>query len=86
MGLAIGFILGGAVSRVVTSLVQDIVSSVIGLVLGRAGNLSGFYLTLGPAKIMWGNFLSVLIDFLVVAAVVYWLFRVLGVEKLDKKA
>lgn len=44
------------------------------------------HLAVGPVEIMWGNFVAVLIDFLVVAAVVYWLFKGLGLEKLDKKA
>jgi large conductance mechanosensitive channel len=85
IGLAIGFILGGAVSKVVSSLVQDIINPVLGLVLGKIGDLSKAYLEIGAAKIMWGNFVSVLIDFLVVAFVVYFVFKKLGIDKLDKK-
>lgn len=85
IGLAIGFILGGAVSKVVTSLVQDIINPVVGLALGKLGDLSKAYIAIGSAKIMWGNFVSVLIDFTIVAAVVYFIFKSLGVEKLDKK-
>ncbi|MGE5580287.1 MAG: MscL family protein [Bacillota bacterium] len=85
VGLAIGFILGGAVSKVVASLVQDIVNPILGLVMGKVGDLSKAYIEIGTAKIMWGNFASVLIDFLVVAFVVYFVFKKLGIEKLDKK-
>lgn len=85
VGLAIGFILGGAVSKVVGSLVQDIINPVLGLVLGKMGDLSNYSLKIGAAEIMWGNFVSVLIDFLVIAFVVYFVFKRLGIEKLDKK-
>ena len=85
VGLAIGFILGGAVSKVVSSLVQDIINPVLGLALGKIGNLAEAYIEVGAAKIMWGSFISVLIDFLVIAFVVYFIFKKLGFEKLDKK-
>jgi len=38
IGLAVGFILGGAVSKVVTALVEDIINPIIGVALGRAGD------------------------------------------------
>jgi len=85
VGLAVGFILGGAVSKVVASLVSDIINPVLGLILGAAGDLSSLSLSLGSAKIMLGNFLSVLIDFLVIALVVYYGVKGLGLDKLDKK-
>lgn len=85
VGLAIGFILGGAVSKVVASLVQDIINPLLGLVLGKMGDLSKAYLEIGTAKVMWGNFVSVLIDFMVIAFVVYYVFKKLGIDKLDKK-
>ena len=40
MGLAIGFILGGSVSKVVTSLVQDIINPFLGIILGSTEGLS----------------------------------------------
>jgi len=80
VGLAVGFALGGAVSKLVSSLVNDIVNPILGIFLGAAGNLRDYSLTLGPAKILWGDFLATAIDFLVVAFVVYILVRVLKVE------
>lgn len=85
VGLAIGFILGGSVSKVVSALVEDILNPFIGLILGSASDLATAYVALGPIKIMWGHFVSVFVDFVIVAAVVYFLFRKLGLEKLDKK-
>ena len=85
MGLAVGFILGGAVSKVVTSLVNDMVNPIVGVFLGRAGELKKIYLQMGPAKLMWGNFLNSFIDFAIIALVVYFGVKGLGLDKLDKK-
>ncbi len=85
VGLAVGFILGGGVSKVVASLVADIISPILGLALGAAGNLNEAVLEIGPVTLKYGNFLNVLIDFVVIAAVVYFGVRTLGLDKLDKK-
>ena len=84
VGLAVGFILGGAVSKVVASLVSDIINPVLGLILGAAGNLSEAVLKIGPVDLMWGSFVSTVIDFLVVALVVYYGVKRLKLDKLDK--
>lgn len=85
VGLAVGFILGGAVSKVVSSLVEDIINPVLGLLLGSVDGLSEASFSLGKASIMWGSFLSVLIDFLVIAFVVYYGVKLLKLDQLDKK-
>lgn len=81
MGLAVGFLLGGAASKLVSSLVEDLVQPVLGLVLGSTEGLAA--LTLGPVK--YGHFLAVLLDFIVVAFVVYAVFKKLQLESLDVK-
>ncbi len=85
VGLAVGFILGGAVSKVVSALVTDIINPVISIITGAAGNLKDEVLKIGPVKIMWGDFLNTLIDFLVISAVVYFGVKLLRLDKLDKK-
>ena len=85
IGLAIGFILGGAVSAVVASLVKDIINPILGLVLGSAEGLATASFGIFGAQIMWGSFVSVIINFLVIAAVVYFGFKGLGLDKLDAK-
>jgi len=84
VGLAVGFILGTAVSKVVSSIVTDLVNPLIGLLLGRLGNLDQAFLQIGESKLMWGNFVSTTIDFIVIALVVYFGVKILKVEKLDK--
>lgn len=85
IGLAVGFILGGSVSKVVSSLVKDIINPILGIILGAAGGLSTAHFKIGTAKIMWGSFVNSLIDFLVIAAVVYYFVHGLKLDKLDKK-
>jgi large conductance mechanosensitive channel len=85
IGLAIGFILGGAVSKVVSSLVQDIINPLLGIILGSTKGLEAAVLTVGSAEIRWGSFVAALVDFVVIALVVYYGFKKLGLEKLDKK-
>jgi large conductance mechanosensitive channel len=72
MGLAVGFVLGASVAQLVNSLVDDIINPLIGLLLGRAQNLTDAYFMIGTAKIMWGHFLAVFIDFVVVSLVIYF--------------
>ena len=83
VGLAIGFILGGAVSKMVTSLVDNIINPLVGILLGQV-NLTDRMLTVGAATLKYGVFLSNLIDFLIIAMVVYFGFKMLGLDKLDK--
>lgn len=84
VGLAVGFILGGAVSKVVSALVTDIINPLLGIVLGSAEGLQAASLNIGNAQIMYGNLISVVIDFTVIALVVYYGVKKLGLDKLDK--
>lgn len=84
VGLAVGFILGAAVAKVVSSLVSDIVNPIVGLLLGSAEGLKSLSFQLAGAKITYGNFLGVLIDFLIIAGVVYFGVKALKLDKLDK--
>ncbi|KKS31353.1 hypothetical protein A2380_02760 [candidate division WWE3 bacterium RIFOXYB1_FULL_43_24] len=85
VGLAVGFILGGAVSKLVASLVGDIISPLLALGLKNIENLQGAYLQIGSAKILWGSFLNVFIDFIVISFVVYFGVKFLKLDRLDKK-
>lgn len=85
IGLAVGFILGAAISRVVSSLVTDLINPLLGLILGSTKGLENAYIPLLGAKIMIGRFFSTLIDFIVIASVVYFGVKVLKLKKLEKK-
>lgn len=91
VGLAVGLILGGAVSILVKSLVDNVVMPPIGLLLGSGDGLKGLSWTIGkgagndPAIIYYGTFLNDLINFIIIALVVYLVFHLLGLTKIDKK-
>jgi large conductance mechanosensitive channel len=79
-GFAIGFILGGAAQRLVQALMDDLINPLIGSFLGPAKSLSEY--AIGPFK--WGDFTSVTINFLILCFVIYIIFKLLHLEKLDK--
>lgn len=85
VGLAVGFLLGSAVSKLVSSLVNDIINPMLALVLGSTEDLEGMVINISTAQIKIGSFLSVLIDFLVIAGIVYLGLKLIGLDKLDKK-
>ncbi|MBI5019160.1 MscL family protein [Candidatus Gottesmanbacteria bacterium] len=85
VGFAVGFILGGAISALVKSFIEDIVSPVLALGTSNLSTLTEAYLQVGSAKIMWGSFLNDLINFIVLAFVVYFAVKILKLDKLDKK-
>lgn len=79
-GFAVGFIIGKAVSDLVGSLVNDIINPIIGLALSRFSDLSKLAITINGSTIAYGKFISLLINFFIVAAVVYF-----GIKKLSEK-
>jgi large conductance mechanosensitive channel len=85
VGLAVGFILGGSVSKVVSSIVNDLINPLLGILLGAVGGLDNAVFKIASAEIKFGNFISSLIDFTIIALVVYFGVKKLGLDKLDKK-
>lgn len=66
LDLAVGVIVGGAFSSIVTSLVNNIFTPVIGLIVGGV-DFSNLSITFKDTKIMYGAFIQSIIDFLIVA-------------------
>src|ERR1051325_9305233 len=81
IGLAIAFVIGQAASKLVTSLVDDIITPFIGLFLA-AGDLKAMTFTIGKSKFMWGDLVSNVIDFLIIAFIVFLAYRQLSKFKL----
>ena len=90
VGLAVGFILGVAAKGVVDSLVNNIVNPIVGVLYGGGGQLVDKYWCLksvGGActnKMGYGAFINTLINFVIVAGVVYFIVKKLKLDKLDK--
>lgn len=88
LDMAIGIIIGAAFGKIITSLVTDVIMPPIGLLLGKVDfsslflNISGkSFATLADAKaagaatINYGMFINTVIDFLIVAFVIFLLVR-----------
>ncbi len=84
VGLAVGLILGGAVTSLVGSLIKNLVNPILGIVLGQAKDLASLSLDIVGAKIMYGNVILDLINFIVIASIVYFGVKKLDLYKLDK--
>ncbi len=88
LGLAVGIIMGGAVTKLVSSIVDNLINPLIGAVTGAAGNLNALAYTLPLTNVTfkYGAFVSSLIDFVAVLAVVYFVFVKSPINKIDRKA
>ena len=88
LDMAVGIIVGAAFGRIITSLVSDVIMPPIGLLLGKV-DFSGLFLNIsgksydtlaaakaaGAATINYGTFLNTVIDFVIVAFLIFLLVR-----------
>ena len=82
LDLAVGVIVGGAFSKIVSSLVDNIFTPIIGLILGGK-DFSNLAITFRDTKIMYGVFIQNVLDFLIIS---FCLFLVVKfVNKLEHK-
>ena len=72
--MAVGVIIGGSFGKIVTSLVNDIITPAIGIIIGGL-DFSNLSIQLGDAKIMYGNFVQTVIDFLIIAICIFTVVR-----------
>lgn len=77
MDLAIAVIIGGAFGKIIASLVTDILMPLIGLLLGGL-DFSGLAITVNDASINYGLFIQAIVDFLIVAFVIFLLVRAMN--------
>jgi large conductance mechanosensitive channel len=85
IGLAVAFIMGAAITSLVNSLVNNVIMPVITpFIPGGAWQTATF--RIGPIVIGWGAFLGALLNFVIMAFVVFFIAKkVLGEEKVSKK-
>ena len=74
LDFAVAVIIAVAFGAVVTSLVNDIIMPLVGIVLGGV-DFSGLAITVGEALVKYGNFIQTIINFLLVAFVVFLIVR-----------
>lgn len=75
--LAVGVIIGGAFGKIVASLVNDVLFPLIGLILGGV-NLAEKAVTVGSAVVKWGAFVQTIIDFTIIAFVIFLIVRAMN--------
>ena len=80
--MAIGVIIGSAFGKIVTSLVNDIFMPIIGVIIGGL-DFSNLSIKVGNSTIMYGSFIQNVVDFLIVAACIFFMIKVLS--KFKKK-
>ena len=91
VGFGVGLVLGLASKSLVDSFVANFVNPIVGVILG-GNTLSAKFICLKSnsagvctSKIGWGQFVTDLISFFIIAAVVYFVVKGLKLDKLDKK-
>lgn len=77
MDLAVGVIVGGAFSSIVTSLVNNILTPILGLVLGGV-DFSNLAITFRNTRIGYGAFIQSIIDFLIVAVCIFVFVKIVN--------
>mgnify|MGYP004445132627 CR=1 FL=1 len=83
LDMAVGVIVGGAFTAIVTSLTEDILTPLIGMLTGVI-DISGLSVTVGSAVLTYGKFLNAILNFLIVAFAVFCLVK--AVNKLKDAA
>ena len=82
MDMAIGIIIGGAFSAIVSSLVEDIISPIIGMICGGI-DFSALAITAGEAQLLIGKFIMAIINFILIALVLFCIIK--AMNKFKKK-
>jgi large conductance mechanosensitive channel len=74
LGLAVAVVIGGAVTKLVAAIVADLVMPIVGAAV-PSGDWRKAVVQIGNIKFMVGDFAGVLLDFLIVALVVFLMVR-----------
>jgi large conductance mechanosensitive channel len=74
LALAVAVIVGGAVGKVVSALAADIIMPVISPLL-PSGDFRKAQITIGSAELKWGDFLGSVVDFVIIAFIVYMITK-----------
>ena len=80
MDMAVGIIIGGAFTAIVGSLVADIIGPIIGMIMGGI-DFSSLSVQVGQAVLTYGNFIQAIINFLIVAWVIFMIVKAMNKMK-----
>ena len=68
--LAVAVVIGGAFGKITTSLVNDVVMPFVGILIGGV-DFAKLTIDVGDATIMYGNFIQAIVDFFIIALVIF---------------
>lgn len=74
MDLAVGVIVGGAFSSITNSLISDIIMPIVGIFVSQA-SFADLTLSVGGAVITYGNFIQAVLNFVILAFVVFCMVK-----------
>ena len=77
MDMAVGVIIGGAFSAITTSLINDIIMPILGIFTGSI-SFAALSFTVNGAVIAYGNFIQAILNFLIMAFVVFCLIKAIN--------
>ncbi len=80
IGLAVAFVMGAAVTKLVTALVTDLIMPIIGAMI-PGGDWRSATINIGSIKFLVGDFVGALIDFIIIAVVIFLIVRSIIKEK-----
>jgi large conductance mechanosensitive channel len=75
--LAVAVIIGGAFGKIVASLVSDIIMPLVGLLIGGV-DFKSLAFTVGSAKVTYGSFIQNVVDFTIIAFVIFLMVRAMN--------
>ncbi|HVE51484.1 MAG TPA: large conductance mechanosensitive channel protein MscL [Casimicrobiaceae bacterium] len=96
MDLAVGVIIGAAFGKIIDSLVKDVIMPIVGVITGGGADFSQKYLVLAGSVppgapleaaqkagtvLAWGNFVTILINFIILAFVIFWMVKAMNRAK-----
>jgi len=84
IGLAVAFIIGAAATKMVTAAVNDIIMPIIAVLI-PGGDWKKTEMVLGPVKLLVGDFAGAIIDFVIIALVVFIIVKFMMKEDATKK-
>ena len=77
MDMAVGIIIGGAFTAIVTSLVDDLIMPLIGMIIGGI-DFNSLSITVGSAEMLIGKFIMAIINFLLIALVLFCIIKAMN--------